>query len=678
MKTVGLLFLNDIIKYIDMNSYKNPFNITKANDFTDEEIIRYWVGFTDGDVFEKVIKPKSPMPMFLLGGKGSGKTHFMRYSSFELQKIRGAQNLLEQIQNEGFIGLYQKCSGLNSNRFTGKGQSEEVWKSIFSYYIELWLAELLLDVLLVIINELDYKIDQKKFCRDVLERIDKKELIEEICEVLHLKSYILSLRRHIDYEVNNLSLKKNNPDIKICVSPGLLIFELPYIVKQCIKEFKDVQIIYLIDEFENFTIYQQKYINTLLRERRGPATFRIGARLYGLKTMSTYAGDMEENKEGSEYEVYYIDSNFRDKRGDYKKFAYKVCAKRLVESGFVRSDFADYADFEDKLDLMFEEIDEVEYCKELVSSKDTNPYIRKLENNLTSIKYKDVIGVVQNLLYPDNPIIEMTNLFMFYRLWSKRKYDLIDASLIVKKSLQGYLNGENNNEHSVVLDKFKSDIVSKIKHECNARYYYSGLKSIVDMSEGITRLLLNILKHVYRWSEFNGEKPFGGTKISLDAQNRGIAEASQWFYDDINDSGKMKLAIERLGQFIREIRYSDIPPECSLVAVNIDITNLSENVIGVIDRAKKYSFLLEDSSRKEKNSRKISVLLRLNGVIATRWKLPIYKRGDFSLSIREVNAIFLDEYKGDYDEVLNIRKNKYNAPFKELTPIEIIQEKLFD
>ena len=65
----------------------NPFDVTKAVDYTDEEIYRYWVDM-DGQASAMVMKPDSLMPMIIVGSKGSGKTHIMKFFSYELQKIR--------------------------------------------------------------------------------------------------------------------------------------------------------------------------------------------------------------------------------------------------------------------------------------------------------------------------------------------------------------------------------------------------------------------------------------------------------------------------------------------------------------------------------------------------------------------------------------------------------------
>ena len=63
------------------NQHDNPFNITKAVDFSDQEIHDYWIDIPESGGFQQLVKPTSAMPMFILGGKGSGKTHLMRYFS---------------------------------------------------------------------------------------------------------------------------------------------------------------------------------------------------------------------------------------------------------------------------------------------------------------------------------------------------------------------------------------------------------------------------------------------------------------------------------------------------------------------------------------------------------------------------------------------------------------------
>ena len=127
----------------------NPFDITKAVDYTDNEIYQYWVDI-DGQNFMSLMKPNSLMPMIIVGSKGSGKTHIMKFYSYELQKIRCKainKSIAEGLVKEKFIGVYIRCSGFNASKFSGKGVSNEIWQDLYSYFWELWLGERVISIL---------------------------------------------------------------------------------------------------------------------------------------------------------------------------------------------------------------------------------------------------------------------------------------------------------------------------------------------------------------------------------------------------------------------------------------------------------------------------------------------------------------------------------------------------
>jgi hypothetical protein len=46
-----------------------------------------------------------------------------------------------------YIGIYTRCGGLDSHRFSGKGQPGELWNDLFAYYFELWVADKTLSAL---------------------------------------------------------------------------------------------------------------------------------------------------------------------------------------------------------------------------------------------------------------------------------------------------------------------------------------------------------------------------------------------------------------------------------------------------------------------------------------------------------------------------------------------------
>jgi hypothetical protein len=272
----------------------NPFNLTKANDFSDEQIQEFWVDISDGGGLLGMLKPTSAMPMLVLGGKGSGKTHLMRYCSFELQKLRtkADRTLLDEIQTTGFLGIYVRCEGLNANRFSMKGQPADLWNDAFQYYMELFLSELLLRHLEEILRfDTAFSNFEQKFVTEVCALFDAKDF-EPPNTLSGLIETLKQFRAEVDVEVNNCAIQRRL-GFKIRASRSRLIFGVPTIARKYVSELSTVLFLYLIDELENFSFDQQRYVFTLLRERKAPVSFKVGARLYGVKTYLTFSGDEE-------------------------------------------------------------------------------------------------------------------------------------------------------------------------------------------------------------------------------------------------------------------------------------------------------------------------------------------------------------------------------------------------
>lgn len=658
----------------------NPFNITKATDFSDEEINAFWVDISEGKGFVDIMKPNSPMSLFMLGGKGSGKTHLMRYYSFPLQKIRCKTSLLKNIASEGYLGIYFRCSGLNSNRFSNKNQSDDLWQSLFSYYMELWLSQITLKIICELKNE-EISRYERTITEQILELFDEEIKLNEQ-NLTSLINTLVKFQKTVDSSVNNYSIKRTIENVKINVSPGSLIFGIPEIIAKTLPEFKNIQFLYLIDEFENLTLAQQKYINTLIRDKRIPCSFRIGSRLYGIKTYDTFSAD-EENKEGSEYEKFIIDEHFRTKETErkYEDFVQSLTIKRLSQYGQLPIQNVDR--IKENLEGFFEIFNPdivLDYLRNKYAST-LPPYIIKLEKKLQESGASNINSIVTNLRYTKNLLLERTNIFLFYREWkSGIVSNALEYSENIKKDLNDYVKGNKKSKHGIVLDKFKNDLLDQLFLECGEKVIYSGITSFIKMSAGIPRILLVILKQIYKWSNFNGEQPFKGRNISLEAQQKGVRDAVEWFFEDariVGRNGKqVRDSISKLGQFLREIRFSDTPPECSICAFRINLSEISQVAFNTIELATQYSFLIKKGLRKDKNSKRKDQIYQLNGILSPKWDLPIYKRGELSLTKEEVECIFNPTDSHNFNMKLHNRLNKYNVLYSK-TEKQQTQQKLF-
>ncbi|QQT56124.1 hypothetical protein I6I98_13020 [Sphingobacterium multivorum] len=644
----------------------NPFNITKSVDYSDIEIFNNWVELTSNKTFLDMLKPLSPMPIMILGGKGSGKTHIMRYYSYNIQKIRYSGYLHSKIQEDKYFGIYLRCGGLNSTRFMGQGISADIWKSLFSYYIELWFTQLLIDVLI------DYFKDSQCISPTINEQIisEIKTLFQSsedlgfgnLCE---LKATLSTLQRELDYEINNLPLREEHSiRVKILVTSGKLIFGIPKIVSKYINELKSFQYIFLIDEYENIEEEQQRYINTLIRERESPVTFRVGARKYGVRTYKTYSG-REELKNGSEYEKVIVDDILREDKKGYRNFCENLCLQRIKQNFEVEID--------NSFDIQnwFEDFQSDEFQMEL--EKKANKYFRKhvqkLETNLKKIGVdnKQIEKITSLLKVNNNYLLEKANVYLFYKGF-KAKKEMLSLAEEIYNECQNFLNDKDSEQHKV-LNHFKQDFIDQLHREAVLSLPYYGFSKIVKMSSSIPRLFLMMMKNIYSWSVNFDEHPYNFKRISRKAQLYGIEEASDWFYDDAKASGNVGTitvaAIQKICQLIQEIRFSDLPNECALSSFSIKNTDVDSEIGTCLNYLEQYSYIIKVASSRGKNSPNTRITYQINSILAPKWEIAISKRGVLHLTSEEVSCIFKNNSNTsfEFDKIIRRRQLNYNFPF---------------
>ena len=126
---------------------ENPFSVTKAVEFSDNEIFTNWVNFNPegGKSFESLLNPSEYLPKYVIGGKGCGKTHILRYFSIHSQLIKYNNDVIELIKKEKFIGIYTTFSILSSTKFKGKYLEEDQWLQIFKAFFQLHTLEIFLN-----------------------------------------------------------------------------------------------------------------------------------------------------------------------------------------------------------------------------------------------------------------------------------------------------------------------------------------------------------------------------------------------------------------------------------------------------------------------------------------------------------------------------------------------------
>ena len=642
---------------------QNPFNVTKASEYSDEQINRYWVHIGD----KEVLNPQDYTPKYILGGKGCGKTHLLRYYSYPLQRLRGG-SIEDVLSKDKYIGIYSVFSTMDASRCEGKNVPDEQWTALFKYYFELYISSFVLKFISEYIETEKGKAKEVDFVTSVMDLFLKKISIGS-CNLKTLLDFVESERKNIDFKIENVAFTGNFNDVQINLKPGSLIFGIPEVLGKIYSDFENVEFIYIMDEYEKLVDWQKRYVNTLVWEKKYPSTFWIGARKYGYTDMHTETG--EELKKGSEYNPFFMDVYYQ-----YNEKAFEAFARELISKRLKRDDKEAVADLAAKFKNGKEEA--ISLIK--ISKKGNYKHLKNLSSEIKlAIKRglvpeseDDIQAIINNIKADtdDNPLEQKYKLYLFYQMWSDRKIkSLVEISESVKNEYRNYKE-DKDSKYSNIIEKYKSDFIAQLCEENGEEYYaFSGLDDFIKLAWGNPRVLLLLLKKTIEKAQVFQEHPLDcGGQISLHAQYIGIKETAQWYLEDAELTGTtgsyINTAINNLAKYFRLYRFSDKPTDTSVCAFNYGTEDISHNAADLIRMMELHSLLVKvDNERKQKNSGKAEKTYQLNRILAPNWNLPSARRGIADFNSNIIEAIFNHDSFGRFNSEYVTMKNRMNAPF---------------
>lgn len=645
----------------------NPFEVTKAVDFTDSEIASRFVSFSAAKY--PLVDPSSPTVQYLVGGKGGGRTHLMRYYSYPLQKARAARPLLESLAAEGYIGVYAPASGLDGSRFEGARIGSEAWSAVFAQSLEVRLALLLVDVLLDIQrSEKPWELEhQSSFAVSVGSLIGGLTLAQDSDPLASLKNELVSLQQVIDMAVNNAPLTRKL-DVGIRFNPGSLLFGLGTSAMTALPGLSGIKITYMLDELENLTASQQMFVNTLVREKQLPTSFLIGSREWGIRTHLTLSAG-EENREGSEFKRVVPEQKYGQNDEAYRDFCLDMIRKRLRESGIP----ADRAEgWSDRLTAARgSALLDAPLLASIGSSE--RRHLTRLRDAVVraTSDLRLAEAAVDAVTFDSHPLLEKLAILRAYQKWSKSSNFNRSHFSDARSFIEPLASGEGvSTTLSNFLNLWKHDMAAQIYADHLVDQPYSGVDSLIMMSGHLPRSLLVTLKYITSRAEWRGEDPFTGSgPIPVSTQSAGMREASAWYLNDVRPLGeagtRCDKAIRRLGSLLRDVRYSDKPPEVNVTTFSSNLEGVSEETRDVIEDCVKYRMLLEiPGGRQARNQGSVHRKFQIHPMLSPFFALGFGRRGDLTLTGDEVSSIFApSSSEGDFRSLAKRRVSALSAPF---------------
>lgn len=445
------------------------------------------------DIFKLFTAPyyfnrfKGNSPGVLQGGRGTGKTTVLRGLSY-IGQYELLNSNIDRFDGNSYIGIYYRANTNHVRAFSGKGLKDDNWKPIFGHYVNLIICW---EILHFIKWHKELRKDdedlQKNACNIIASSL---HLLGEIDDFNTLLQAIEKAVYTFQADVNNVA-DGNIPKLSMAGMPIDIVAQ----ETEKLRQFQGKTFYLLIDEYENFTDYQQECLNTLIKHVPESYTIKIGVREMGWRVKTTL-NSMESLNEPADYQLTNIEELFTNPKTAnlFDEFAANVCNLRLRE-------------------LMDDENNEYD-IKTALASMSIEEESEKL-NVTRSSYYKDFVEV-ENSLKKSIDIHPLYKFFIAY--WAEIHNESINnmiSDFLLKRNVWNHRY--ENYRYSLLFKLNRGKFVGIQK-------YYAGWKTFIKLANGNIRYLMELVYQAYSFHIARGrniKEPLTVEDQTTAAQNVG-------------------------------------------------------------------------------------------------------------------------------------------------------------
>lgn len=428
-------------------------------------------------------------PCVLEGGRGTGKTTVLRGLSYHGQYALHEKDMSKFDKSE-YIGIYHRIDTNHVRAFTGGGLTDEKWMKIFAHYFNLIICR---EVLLFInwhhqLAPADHPMNLhacKLIAKSMHIGIECTDLTSLI-DAVDVAMYEFQSKVNNIGDCSILSLSMAGDPIKIVTEQALSL-----------QQFTGKMFFILLDEYENYTDYQQQIVNSLIKHSTDKYTFKIGVRELGWRIKHTL-NPAELLHDPADYVLINIERKLTSD-DDFEKFAKDVCQQRIKQL-FTYEDGRDEYDIENALGNLT-----IEEEAELLDVTRTEYW--------KSIQYLDS---KRKAILDDLPKLYIFFLSYWARWHVKTLEQVIDEYI---DSPASWNTRYENYKYSMLFKIRKGRGTSGIQK------YFSGWSTYTKLASGNIRCLIELVyrayeKHLTKHNEI-------GKKVSFENQTKAAEDVGK-------------------------------------------------------------------------------------------------------------------------------------------------------
>lgn len=634
---------------------KRPFDVVRAEDFGDELYEFY-------EPLESLMRKVSSVditgsrPVFLIGGRGTGKTMVLKYLSYEMQLKDFIKNAISQnkpiedmskeewesfLQRKNFIGIYLRFKTTEYDHI--KGEIER----LFIPYLSMKIAEEIFTLLIVFkSSKLLNDEHEARISEYFVSQIKEPELktTNSFNNVLRLIRDNVFTKYEIILEKSSYcSIDEIHRSIPTIISKNV-IFGLPDLIFNKLDFLKGKNLFILLDELEYLNDYQKKCIGKLIKDSDETSViFKIGSR-YMPKNLPV-GESSEVIQEPHDFRIINITDALNAAHSGRKK-DYNSLIKNVLNRRLSKSDYFQDNGITD-IEKLFPNIPIEKEAKELVKGR--KKHWEKFNNFLKRTRYKNKISDIEDYLkYPSKPIIEKLNMLLYYRGENPKE---------IKKMCEEYLE-KRNEKYARLYQKNALNLLFQLYNDYRSEKKYIGIDVFINLSSGIIRNAIELCNQALNSAYNYGYEPSLGKSVDNIYQDMGAKHHAELQYEDIpripgNLGINVQDFIKEIGTIFRELHLNRYLVEPETTHFETTYSEMTDQAKKVFEAALNYSYLQKKPAMHPKISyetKKDDFLI--NRVFAPHFEISYRVRGRTYISASQISKLII----GDNEERKKIRK----------------------